>query len=145
MKGQLLLSPLPLHPHPNLVFSRPQPSLRSKLISSSRRLRASKRSFTPSTPLKKTARRRFSGKCLRHGGETRGSTAATSAEGENECQTTGATAAEVFPTGLVVSKHFRESFTGREILMLEVEKVGEGESVAVVLLFVSDALLGCVR
>lgn len=29
---------------------------------------------------------------------------------------------EAFPTGLVVSKHFREASTGREILMLEVEK-----------------------
>lgn len=30
---------------------------------------------------------------------------------------------EAFPTGLVMSKHFRETSTGREILMLEVEKV----------------------
>lgn len=31
---------------------------------------------------------------------------------------------EIFPTGLVMSKHFREASTGREILMLEIEKVG---------------------
>lgn len=31
---------------------------------------------------------------------------------------------EVFPTGLVLCKYFREASTGREILMLEVEKVG---------------------
>lgn len=30
---------------------------------------------------------------------------------------------EPFPTGLVVSKHFTENRSGREILMLEVERV----------------------
>jgi len=45
------------------------------------------------------------------------------ADEPTEYETTGVIAAEVFPTGLVVSKHFRDSCSGREILMLEVEKV----------------------
>lgn len=100
------------------------------------RLRAAKRGFTPSTPLQKVARRRFNVKVLRLGGATRRAAPATTADEPHDCETAGATTVEVFPTGLVVSKHFCESFTGREILMLEVEKVREVETcVGVALLF----------
>lgn len=139
MIGVLLLFPLPPRPHPSLVLIPvPQPPV---AVKSSCRLRAAKRSFTPSTPLKKTARRRVNGNKSRNGDETRGATAAATAKGSHECEAAGATVAEVFPTGLVVSKHFRESFTGREILMLEVEKVGEAEEAcaAVFLFSVADA------
>lgn len=139
MIGVLLLFPLPPRPHPSLVLiPGPQPPV---AVKSSCRLRAAKRSFTPSTPLKKTGRRRVNGNKSRNGDETRGATAVATAKGSHECEAAGATVAEVFPTGLVVSKHFRESFTGREILMLEVEKVGEAEETcaAVFLFSVADA------
>lgn len=84
-------------------------------------------------PLRKTARRRVNAEIKAHGGsgvsnEERGATRVETGEveGRNEPETAGNRRTEVFPTGLVVSKHFRESFTGREILMLEVEKVRRG-------------------
>lgn len=61
----------------------------------------------------------------------------TTAQEPHECETAEAPTAEGFPTGLVVSKHFRESFTGREILMLEVEKVGEAETLRLLAAFAS--------
>lgn len=96
------------------------------------RLRAAKRSFTPSLPLRKLARRRVNAKNKAHGdgvsSEERGSASFETGygEGQNGPETAAARRTEVFPTGLVVSTHFRESSTGREILMLEVEKVKRG-------------------
>lgn len=46
---------------------------------------------------------------------------AVAAAGQRESKTS--TIAEAFPTSLVVSKHFRDTSSGREILMLEVAKV----------------------
>lgn len=96
------------------------------------RLRAAKRSFTPSTSLRTVAKRRF----IPRGGTSNEQKAtaadaaaqtragAGAADGQEEPETAGNVTAEVYPTGLVVTKHFRESSTGREILMLEVDKVG---------------------
>lgn len=43
--------------------------------------------------------------------------------GARKSETETGVIVEAFPTGLVVSRHFRETSTGREILMLEIEKV----------------------
>lgn len=51
----------------------------------------------------------------------------------------GARVIEAFPTGLVVSKHFREASTGREILMLEVEKARTIGRVVEVIFFIPKA------
>lgn len=52
-----------------------------------------------------------------------GVTAQTGSVAENNRRRPESRAIETFPTGLVMSKHFQEASTGREILMLEVEKV----------------------
>ncbi|CAM9879335.1 unnamed protein product [Scytosiphon promiscuus] len=95
------------------------------------RLRAAKRSYTPSLPLRKTARRRINEANKAHGGgvlsERRGLAGleAGDGEGQRDPETAVTCRTEAFPTGLVVSTHFRESSTGREILMLEVEKAAD--------------------
>lgn len=78
-------------------------------------------------PLRKAARRRYNGENKTSSGiltEPRGTVVGERGQGEsNGPGTTRVNTAEVFPTGLVVSRHFRESCSGREILMLEIEKV----------------------
>ncbi|CAM9293181.1 unnamed protein product, partial [Hapterophycus canaliculatus] len=99
------------------------------------RLRAAKRCFTPSMPLRKTTRRRVNAESKTHGAgasnEARGSAGVDTweAEVQDEPDTAEVPRTAVFPTGLVVSTHFRESFTGREILMLEVEKAADRRNI----------------
>lgn len=102
------------------------------------RLLASKQIFSPAiVGLRRTARRRIGAAEAIVGSAastepTAGTAVATAAAGA-ACSAEAALPRaeqrrepENFPTGLVMSKHFREASTGREILMLEVEKVTRG-------------------
>lgn len=95
---------------------------------------ASRQSFTPATAVTRKLTYRKIRRADRLEAEVKAQAKAKAMVGAEEARDTSWTLAsasprkcrmEHFPTGLVMSKHFREACTGREILMLEIEKVGQ--------------------